>query len=117
VGKIVYAVKLVNGPPAWGEYGISFSGKTCDRRPREKGGCELPDHILIEAGRTLKEEQTTLLHELHHALLGIERSDRKATYHDFIYEVTPRLLQVLQDNPELYVYLTASDSTVSAANR
>lgn len=109
VGNVAYTVKLVKGPPAWGEYGISFSGKTCDRTPPEKGGCKVQDHIFIEAGRTLKEEQTTLLHELHHAILGIDLSDQKATYHQFIYQLSPKLLEVLQENPDLYVYLTASE--------
>jgi hypothetical protein len=117
VGKIVYTVKVVKDPPAWGEYGISFSGKTCDRTPPEKGGCKLQNHIFIEAGRTLKEEQTTLVHELQHALLGIELSDRKTTYHDFIYKLSPKLLEVLQENPDLYAYLAASESNITSATK
>jgi hypothetical protein len=117
VGEVVYTVKLVKDPPAWGEYGISFSGKICDRRPPKEGGCDVQDYIYIEAGRTLKEEQNTLLHELHHALLGIDLSDQKATYHEFIYKLSPKLLEVLQENPDLYLYLTASESNVTTAIR
>ena len=117
IGEVVYTVKLVKDPPAWGEYGIRFSGKTCDHRPPKEGGCDVQDHIYIEADQTLIEEQNILWHELHHAVLGIDLSDQQATYHQFIYKLSPKLLQVLQDNPELYLYLTASESNVTTATK
>ena len=109
VGKVIYTIELVREVPAAGEY-ASFSGKTCDNRARKQGVCNVKDQIYLEAGQTLKEEQTTMLHELQHAIFGTEKSDRKATYHRFIYELSPKLLEVLQENPELYHYLTTSES-------
>jgi hypothetical protein len=73
------------------------------------------DHIYLESGRTLKEEQTTLLHELQHAILGIDVSDQKATHHEFIRKLSSKLLAVLQENPELSAYLAASESNVTTA--
>ncbi len=109
VGKVIYTVELVREVPTAGEY-ASFSGKTCDNRARKQGVCDAKDHIYLEAGQTLKEEQTTLLHELQHAIFGTEKSDRKTTYHRFIHELSPKLLEVLQENPDLYLYLTAAES-------
>ena len=109
VGKVIYTVELVREVPAAAEY-ASFSGKTCDNRARKQGVCDAKDHIYLEAGQTLKEEQTTLLHELQHAIFGTEKSDRRSTNHQFIYQLSPKLLEVLQENPDLYLYLTASES-------
>ena len=109
VGKVIYTVELVREVPAAGEY-AGFSGKTCDNTARKQGVCDARDQIYLEAGQTLKEEQTTLLHELQHAIFGTEKSDRKTTYHRFIYDLSPKLLEVLQKNPELYLYLTVSES-------
>ncbi len=109
IGKVIYTVELVKEAPAAGEF-ASFSGKTCDKRARKQGACDAKDHIYIEAGQTLKEEQTTLLHELQHAIFGTGKSDRKTTYHQFIYQLSPELLEVLQENPDLYLYLIASES-------
>jgi hypothetical protein len=109
VGKVIYTVELVREVPAAAEY-ASFSGKTCDNRARKQGVCDTKDHIYLEAGQTLKEEQTTLLHELQHAIFGTEKSDRRSTNHQFIYQLSPKLLEVLQENPDLYLYLTASES-------
>ena len=109
VGKVIYTVELVREVPTAGEY-ASLSGKTCDNRARKQGVCDAKDHIYLEAGQTLKEEQITLLHELQHAIFGTEKSDRKTTYHRFIYQLSPQLLEVLQENPDLYLYLTAPES-------
>ena len=109
IGKVIYTVELVKEVPAAGEF-ASFSGTTCDTRARKLGVCDAKDHIYLEAGQTLKEEQTTLLHELQHAIFGTEKSDRKTTYHQLIYQLSPKLLEVLQENPDLYFYLTASES-------
>ena len=109
VGKVIYIVELVKEVPAPGEF-ASFAGRTCDTTARKIGVCDAKDHIYLEAGQTLKEEQTTLLHELQHAIFGTEKSDRKTTYHQFIYELSPKLLDVLRENPDLYFYFTVSDS-------
>jgi len=97
IGKATYTIELVKEVPASGEF-ARFSGRTCDKEAQKLRVCDVKDRIYIETGHTLKEEQTT------------EKSDRNTTYHQFIYELSPKLLQVLKQNPDLYSYLTASDS-------
>jgi hypothetical protein len=80
------------------------------QRAHRLGVCDAKDRIYVEAGQTLEEEQTTLLHELQHAILGTEKSNQKITYHQFIHQLSPRLLEVLKENPELFLYLTVSES-------
>src|SRR5437588_312322 len=109
IGKATYTIELVKEVPASGEF-ARFSGRTCDKEAQKLRVCDVKDRIYIETGHTLKEEQTTVLHELQHAILGTEKSDRNTTYHQFIYQLSPKLLQVLRENPDLYSYLTASDS-------
>jgi len=109
VGKIIYTVRLVKEVPAAAEF-ASFSGKTCDKSAHKLGVCDAKNQIYLEAGQTLKEEQTTLLHELQHAIFGTEKSDRKTTYHQVIHQLSPQLLEVLQENRDLYFYLTSSES-------
>jgi hypothetical protein len=109
IGKTTYFIELVKEVPASGEF-ARFSGRTCDKEAQKLRVCEVKDRIYIEKGHPLKEEQTTLLHELQHAILGTEKSDRNTTYHQFIYQLSPKLLQVLKQNPDLYSYLTASES-------
>jgi hypothetical protein len=109
IGKVIYTVEVVKEVPAAGEF-ASFSGTTCDTTARKLGVCDAKDHIYLEAGQTLKEEQTTLLHELQHAIFRTENIYRKTTYHQLIYQLSPKLLEVLQENPDLYFYLTASES-------
>jgi hypothetical protein len=108
IGKANYTIALVKEVPASSEF-ARFSGRTCDKEAQRLRVCDGKDRIYIETGHTLKEEQTTLLHELQHAILGTEKSDRTATYHQFIYQLSPKLLQVLRENPDLYAYLTASE--------
>ena len=109
IGKATYTIELVKEVPASSEF-ARFSGRTCDKEAQKLRVCDVKDRIYIEKGHTLKEEQTTVLHELQHAILGTEKSDRTTTYHQFIYQLSPKLLQVLRENPGLYSYLTASDS-------
>ena len=109
IGKATYFVELVKEVPASSEF-ARFSGRTCDKEAQKLRVCDVKDRIYIEKGHTLKEEQTTVLHELQHAILGTEKSDRTTTYHQFIYQLSPKLLQVLRENPDLDSYLTASDS-------
>ena len=108
IGKATYTIELVKDVPTPGEF-ARFSGRTCDKEAQKLRVCEVKDRIYIETGHTLKEEQTTVLHELQHAILGTEKSDRNTTYHQFIYQLSPKLLQVLKQNPALYSYLTASE--------
>jgi hypothetical protein len=108
IGKVVYIVAVVDKvPPAGPVSGLS--GKTCDKTAVKRGWCDDQHRIFLEAGRTLRQEQTTLLHEIQHGILGTELSERETTYHKFIYRLSPKLLQVLQENPELYRYLTSTE--------
>ena len=106
VGEVVYTVETVEEVPGAGE-NATFSGRTCDRHALMEGWCETTDHIYLLAGLPLEQEQATLLHEIQHSILGTDRSTRKATYHEFIYQLSPKLLQVLKENPDLYAYLTS----------
>ena len=106
IGGVVYTVEIVDKVPPAGD-ASGLAGKACDESAVRNGWCDAKDRIYLETGRTIQEERTTLLHEIQHVLLGTERSKRETRYHDFIYQLSPKLLQVLQDNPDLYIYLTA----------
>lgn len=106
IGTSVYAIELVGKVPPAGD-ASGLAGKACDDNAVSKGWCRAKGRIYLERGRTLQQERTTLLHEIQHVLLGTETSDEDITAHQFIYKLSPKLLQVLQDNPELYSYLTA----------
>ena len=106
IGPILYTVVLVPQVPPAGET-AGLAGKACDENAVRSGWCTAKDRIYLETGRTLQQERTTLLHEIQHVILGSESSDEDTTAHDFIYRLSPQLLQVLQDNPDLLFYLTA----------
>ena len=108
IGGVIYTVELVREVPGAGD-GFGLYGRTCDRTAKQKGSCAVNNHIYLEDGRPLIEEQTTLLHEIQHAILGVDKSAAKTTYHHVIHELTSNLLEVLQDNPDLYLYLTAAE--------
>ena len=107
IGESTYSVLLVQKVPPAGE-ASGLAGKACDDHALKNGWCTAKGRIYLERGRTLQQERTTLLHEIQHVLLGTQTSDDEVTTHDFIYSLSPKLLQVLQDNPDLYSYLTAS---------
>jgi len=111
IGEVVYTVETVEEVPGAAEI-AEFSGKTCDGHGFQEGWCEATDRIYLRAGLPLEQERTTLLHEIQHGILGTGGSDRKASYHEFIYQLSPKLLQVLRDNPDLYAYLTAAESNL-----
>ncbi|HYN14719.1 MAG TPA: hypothetical protein VES66_02900 [Terriglobales bacterium] len=111
IGEVVYTVETVDEVPGAAET-AQFSGKTCDGHAFEESWCEATDRIYLRAGLPLEQERTTLLHEIQHSILGTGGRDRKASYHEFIYQLSPKLLQVLRDNPDLYAYLTAAESSV-----
>ena len=106
IGASVYLIELVEKVPPAGEVS-GLAGKACDANAVRNAWCTAKGRIYLESGRTLQQERTTLLHEIQHILLGTETSDDDITAHQFIYKLSPKLLQVLQDNPELYSYLTA----------
>lgn len=105
IGRVVYTIHVVEKVPPAGD-ASGLAGKSCDESAVRNGWCHAKDRIYLETGRTIQQERTTLLHEIQHVLLGTEKSKEETNYHDFIYELSPKLLQVLQDNPELYFYLT-----------
>ena len=105
IGSAVYTIELIERVPPAGD-ASGLAGKACDENAVRNGWCAGNGRIYMETGRTLQQERTTLLHEIQHVILGTESSDEEATTHDFIYKLSPQLLQVLQDNPELYSYLT-----------
>ena len=106
IGAVVYSVEVVHEVPPAGD-ASGLAGKTCDDNAFREGWCAAKGRIYLEAGRTLQQERTTLLHEIQHVILGTENSEEPITYHEFIYKLSPELLQVFQDNPYLYFYLTA----------
>ena len=106
IGTVVYTIEVVEKVPPAGD-ASGLAGKACDDSAVRNGWCDAKGRIYLETGRTIQQERTSLLHEIQHVLLGTEKSKQGTTYHDFIYQLSPKLLQVLQDNPELYFYLTA----------
>jgi hypothetical protein len=106
IGATVYTIELVEKVPPAGD-ASGLAGKACDDNAVRSNWCTAKRRIYLESGRTLQQERTTLLHEIQHVLLGTETSEEEITTHQFIYKLSPKLLQVLQDNPELYSYLTA----------
>jgi hypothetical protein len=106
IGTVIYTIHVVEKVPPAGD-ASGLAGKACDESAVRNGWCHAKDRIYLETGRTIQQERTSLLHEIQHVLLGTEKSKQQTTYHDFIYRLSPKLLQVLQDNPELYFYLTA----------
>lgn len=61
--------------------------------------------IEIRAGQDPQEELDTLLHELQHAAGPPGAECGTETFHEFIYEGTPRLVKVLVENPKLVDYI------------
>jgi hypothetical protein len=113
IGKITYTIELVKEVPPASD-APTLSGKACDENAAKESWCDSNDRIYLRTGRTLQKERTTLLHEIQHIILGTDKSDDETTYHQFIYELSPTLLQVLQDNPDLYLYLTAPEREVAS---
>jgi hypothetical protein len=67
--------------------------------------------IYISRKQSLKNEQDTLMHELLHCVMGHKFTDKKVIGHDIIANLTPKLLQLFRDNPELVKYLQQEDET------
>ena len=108
IGAAVYGIVPVPGVPPAGDT-AGLAGKACDENAVRNGWCNVKNRIYLETGRTLQQERTTLLHEIQHVILGTESSEEETTTHDFIYKLSPQLLQVLQENPDLLFYLTAPE--------
>ena len=70
--------------------------------------------IYISRKQSLKDEQDTLVHELLHCVMGHEFTDKKVRGHEVVSNLSPKLLQLFKDNPELVKYLRRSDELVVA---
>ena len=65
--------------------------------------------IYISRKQSLKDEQDTLVHEVLHSVMGHDFTDKKIRGHEVISDLTPKLLQLFKDNPELVKYLQKND--------
>jgi hypothetical protein len=59
--------------------------------------------VQVKSGMSLSAERNTLLHELMHAILQEYELDAE----ELVRVVTPALLALLRENPELVTYLTS----------
>ena len=87
-----------------------------DWDPRGVGGLtSYKTHtIYISRKQSLKDEQDTLMHELLHCVMGHAFSEEKIRGHEVISSLTPKLLQLFKDNPELVKYFQQSGEAFSA---
>ena len=71
------------------------------------GECDF-DGLQILVRERLKKSvaKETLLHELLHTTTYPSLNEKTATDEDFVTAMSPVLLQVIQDNPDLLAYLT-----------
>lgn len=85
---------------------------SCQPTPREKkrkaswdGMTHFREHLIeIAPGQEPLDEADTLLHELEHAT-GVETEVcNEMNEHAFIGMMTPRIIRVLHDNPDLLKY-------------
>lgn len=83
--------------------------KTKQQMPDCLGECDF-DNLQISVRKSLRlsKAQETILHETLHACTDPSLKEGKAREEDFVNTVSPVLLQVLKDNPELVKYLTAN---------
>ena len=83
--------------------------KTKQQMPDCIGECDF-DNLQISVRKSLRlsKAQETLLHEALHACTDPSLKEGKSREEDFVNTVSPVLLQVLKDNPELVKYLTAN---------
>jgi hypothetical protein len=71
-----------------------------------------PYYIFITRNkeRNAHDEAETLMHELMHVILTTNASDENKSVHDFIYDLSPCLIDTLyKDNPELMQYFLAAN--------
>lgn len=61
--------------------------------------------IIVRPGQNLCDEQDTVIHEFLHAILGTEKSGDIQTVHDWIYDTSTPLIDLLRDNKALVDYL------------
>ena len=64
--------------------------------------------IIIDSSLTPQSERDTVLHELLHAIWGqtsLQKRDTEDQQEEAIWQLTPRILALLKDNPRLVEYL------------
>lgn len=107
IGNVVFKVKIANGEsPILRSRLYRFVGVTCDAALVRRKYCTELNTIYLRDGQAINDERETLVHEIQHGILSTDKSLVKATYHQVIYELSPPLLAVFQNNPELRAYLT-----------
>lgn len=60
--------------------------------------------IEIRAGQKQRDEADSVLHELMHAVSGVEFDCKKETGHEAIYSLSPKLIELFHQNPPLVRY-------------
>lgn len=90
-----------------GPHTYSVLRKTKFQMPEQIGGCDF-DALQLSIRQRIKKSvaQETLLHELIHACTSPSFNEKTMTDEEFVTAVSPMLLQVLKENPELVEYLT-----------
>lgn len=64
--------------------------------------------IYVDASLTEQAERDTVLHEVLHALwsqTGLQKAYTEDQQEDVVWQLTPRLLAVLKDNPDFVTWL------------
>jgi hypothetical protein len=96
--------------------GVQWRIEKTDWDPRGVAGLtNYSSHtIYISRRQSLAEEQDTLMHELLHCVMGHAFSDEKIRGHEVISSLTPKLLQLFKENPQLVKYFQQNSATLSA---
>ncbi len=96
--------------------GAQWKVTMTDWDPRGVAGLTSHDShtIYIARKQSLSSEQDTVLHELLHCIMGHKFTDEKIRGHEAISTLTPKLLKLFQDNPELVKYLQQDETTTTA---
>jgi hypothetical protein len=96
--------------------GVEWKIEKTDWDPRGVAGLtNYRSHVIyISRRQSLADEQDTLMHELLHCVMGHAFSEEKIRGHEVISSLTPKLLQLFKENPELVKYLQQTSETFSA---
>lgn len=90
-----------------GPHIYSVLRKTTAQLPGSNGTCDFDKTEIWILNRLRRSKaKEILLHEVLHACTYRFLNDRFTDDEEFVEKLTPSLLQVLQDNPELVQYLT-----------
>ncbi len=90
-----------------GAHTYSVLRKSKTQMPKDIGSCDT-DALQILVRKQIRKSvaRETLLHEILHACTYPSFLSKTMTDEDFVEAVSPVLLQVIQDNPDLLAYLT-----------